>query len=118
MRENGLLNKIDSTTQYTQEYKSKMKELYHYFASEGFEFREHALNRVLGQKKSQRKREFTKEDIVSNLRRQPNFMEENSRTVKYYNGIAVIQGDDTGEVITVISLFEPKTQWRRLNNDY
>ena len=53
MENKRLFEKIDSTETYSPEYRTKLKETYQYFSDAGFAFREHALNRVLGQKTRQ-----------------------------------------------------------------
>jgi hypothetical protein len=102
------------TGSYSDTYKEKLKDTYRYFHREGFEFQIHALNRTLGQKKGKGKVSFTKKEIVIMLRKQPNYIQEDGRLVRFENGIAIFQAPDTGEIISIVTRNKPKDNWREV----
>lgn len=114
MRNHKLFNKIDNTDSYSAEYKAKLKETYQFFKDNGYEFTEHGLGRMVGQRVGKSKRAFTKEDILSILKKPVNYIQEDGRVVKYYEQIAVIQATDTEEVISIVTMKEAKTTWREV----
>ncbi len=75
MENKRLFEKIDSTETYSPEYRAKLKETYQYFSDAGFAFREHALNRVLGQKTGKDKFTFTKEELLRILNKPANYQQ-------------------------------------------
>ena len=111
MENNRLFKKIDNTATYSVEYKQKMKETYQYFLSNGFEFREHALNRVLGQKSGKEKFWFTREQLLDVLNRPHNYRQSDGKLVRFYNGIAAVSATDTGEIVSIIVRNTPRKDW-------
>lgn len=114
MRNQKLFDKIDRTESYSAAYKEKLKETYLYFKNNGFEFTEHGLGRVLGQRVRKNKRAFTREDALEILQKEFNYIQSDGRFVKYYNGIAVIQAPDTGEVISVVTTGKVRPEWKEI----
>jgi len=106
-----LFDKIDSTDGYSDLYKERLKETYDYFKQNGFELKEHALNRVLGQKSGKGKHVFSKEELLAVLSKSPNY-KDGDRIVKYYNGISAVIAPDTGEVISVVVTESPNARWK------
>lgn len=111
MENRKLFSKIDSTSSYSPEYKAKLKQTYEYFLAEGFEFREHALNRVLGQKNSKGKFTFTNEELLSVLKKTYNYRQPDGKLIRFYNGIAVVSADDTGEIISIVVKNAVRKDW-------
>lgn len=109
-----LFAKIDGTDTYTPAYKAKMKETYRYFMREGFALREHALNRVLGQRSGPGKFNFSQEQLLSVLRRVGNYRQPDGKLVRFYDGIAAIAAADTGEIVSIVVRNAPRKDWERL----
>ena len=113
MENKRLFEKIDSTETYSPEYRTKLKETYQYFSDAGFAFREHALNRVLGQK-TKDKFTFTKEELLRILNKPANYQQPDGKYVRFYDGISVISADDTGEIVSVVVKRTPRKDWTAL----
>lgn len=111
MENKRLFSKIDSTDSYSAEYKSKLKKTYQYFSDEGFEFREHALNRVLGQKSGKDKFTFTNEELLDVLKKPCNYRQPDGKQIRFYNGIAVVSAEDTGEIVSVVVKRAARKDW-------
>lgn len=111
MENKRLFSKIDSTDSYSAEYKSKLKKTYQYFSDEGFEFREHALNRVLGQKSGKDKFTFTNEELLDVLKKPYNYRQPDGKQIRFYNGIAVVSAEDTGEIVSVVVKRAARKDW-------
>lgn len=111
MENKRLFNKIDSTDSYSAEYKFKLKKTYRYFSDEGFEFREHALNRVLGQKSGKDKFTFTNEELLGVLKKPCNYRQPDGKQIRFYNGIAVVSAEDTGEIVSVVVKQAARKDW-------
>ena len=114
MENKRLFEKIDSTETYSPEYRAKLKETYQYFSDAGFAFREHALNRVLGQKTGKDKFTFTKEELLHILNKPANYQQPDGKYVRFYDGISVISADDTGEIVSVVVKRTPRKDWTAL----
>lgn len=114
MENKRLFEKIDSTETYSPEYRAKLKETYQYFSDAGFAFREHALNRVLGQKTGKDKFTFTKEELLRILNKPANYQQPDGKYVRCYDGISVISADDTGEIVSVVVKRTPRKDWTAL----
>ncbi|MEY8357063.1 minor capsid protein [Lachnospiraceae bacterium 54-53] len=112
-REYATISKIKSKDSYTDAYREKMLATYYDFKESGYEFTDHSLNRFLGQKSGKGKRAFGKEDLLRILDKDINYMEEGNRTVKFYDGLSIIQNKDTKEVVSVIARENPKKGWER-----
>ena len=97
-----LFNKIDTTTAYSTEYKSKLKSAFIWFSEKGFTFTEHGLNRVVSPKKGKSKRAITFEDVLNVLMQPVNYQDGDKKYIKYYNGFAAVQAIDTGEIISFV----------------
>lgn len=111
MENKRLFEKIDNTDTYSADYKQKMKDTYQYFSSNGFEFREHALNRALGQKSGKDKFWFTKEQLLEILRRKYNYRQSDGKLIRFYENIAVVSAADTGEIVSIIVRNAPRKDW-------
>ena len=114
MENKRLFEKIDSTETYSPEYRAKLKETCQYFSDAGFAFREHALNRVLGQKTGKDKFTFTKEELLRILNKPANYQQPDGKYVRFYDGISVISADDTGEIVSVVVKRTPRKDWTAL----
>lgn len=114
MENKRLFEKIDSTETYSPEYRAKLKETYQYFSDAGFAFREHALNRVLGQKTGKDKFTFIKEELLRILNKSANYRQPDGKYVRFYDGISVISADDTGEIVSVVVKRTPRKDWTAL----
>ena len=114
VRNKKLFDKIDSTEGYSAVYKEKLKQTYQYFKDNGYEFKEHAINRVLGQKTKNKKQTFTKEEVLEVLQRKPNYIQSDGKYVKFYHNIAIVQAADTGEVISVIWKEDIRHDWKEV----
>lgn len=114
MENKRLFEKIDSTETYSPEYRAKLKETYQYFSDAGFAFREHALNRVLGQKTGKDKFTFTKEELLRILNKPANYQQPDGKYIRFYDGISVISADDTGEIVSVVVKRTPRKDWTAL----
>lgn len=114
MENKRLFHKIDSTNAYSDEYKSKLKQTWIYFNENGFQFREHALNRVLGQRTGKGKFTFSKEELLRVLKEPCNYLQPDGRQVRFYNGIAAISAEDTGEIVSIIIRRDARKDWEAL----
>lgn len=113
-RQRGTFEKINNGT-YSDEYKRKLKNTYRYFKKDGFEFTAHALNRTIGQKQSKGKVSFTKEDIKAMLKEQHNFVQaDNGHSVRFKEGIAIMQAADTKEIVSIVTRKNKKDNWEEV----
>lgn len=110
-REFATISKIMEKESYSEEYRSKMRSTYYRFKDKGYEFTDHSLNRYLGQKTGRGKRAFTEDELLKVLDSSVNYLEEGGRTVKFYNGIAAIQNEQTEEVVSIVVRNKPKKGW-------
>lgn len=110
-REFATISKIMEKESYSEEYRSKMRSIYYRFKDKGYEFTDHSLNRYLGQKTGRGKRAFTEDELLKVLDSSVNYLEEGGRTVKFYNGIAAIQNEQTEEVVSIVVRNKPKKGW-------
>ncbi|AFL99511.1 phage putative head morphogenesis protein, SPP1 gp7 family [Desulfitobacterium dehalogenans ATCC 51507] len=99
---------------YSDEYKVKLKGTYRYFRQDGHELRIHALNRTVGQKQSKGKVQFTREDIMGMMKKPPNFIQEDGHLVRFENGIAIIQANDTNEILSIVTRSKAKANWKEV----
>lgn len=107
-REFATISKIMEKESYSEEYRSKMRSTYYRFKDKGYEFTDHSLNRYLGQKTGRGKKAFTEDELLKVLDSSVNYLEEGGRTVKFYNGIAAIQNEQTEEVVSIVVRNKPK----------
>lgn len=114
MRNDKLFHKIDNTDSYSSLYKEKLKKTYEFFKDHGYEFTEHALGRVVGQKQGKGKREFTKEEVLSVLQREPNYEQDETKLVRFYDNLSVIQAKDTGEIVSVVIRNKVRSGWKEV----
>lgn len=110
-REFVTISKIMEKESYSEEYRSKMRSTYYRFKDKGYEFTDHSLNRYLGQKIGRGKKAFTEDELLKVLDSSVNYLEEGGRTVKFYNGIAAIQNEQTEEVVSIVVRNKPKKGW-------
>ena len=110
-REFATISKIMEKESYSKEYRSKMRSTYYRFKDKGYEFTDHSLNRYLGQKTGRGKKTFTEDELLKALDSSVNYLEEGGRTVKFYNGIAAIQNEQTEEVVSIVVRNKPKKGW-------
>ena len=110
-REFATISKIMEKESYSEEYRSKMRSTYYRFKDKGYEFTDHSLNRYLGQKIGRGKKAFTEDELLKVLDSSVNYLEEGGRTVKFYNGIAAIQNEQTEEVVSIVVRNKPKKGW-------
>lgn len=110
-REFATISKIMEKESYSEEYRSKMRSTYYRFKDKGYEFTDHSLNRYLGQKTGRGKKAFTEDELLKALDSSVNYLEEGGRTVKFYNGIAAIQNEQTEEVVSIVVRNKPKKGW-------
>lgn len=93
-----------------------MNKTFEYFKEKGFIFREHAVNRALGQKQGKGKRDFTNENVLDVLKTGKKYHQaEGNKTVYFKDGIAVIQANDTGEIVSIVTRKKPKKDWREID---
>ena len=111
-REFATISKIMEKESYSEEYRSKMRSTYYRFKDKGYEFTDHSLNRYLGQKTGRGKKAFTEDELLKVLDSSVNYLEEGGRTVKFYNGIAAIQNEQTEEVVSIVVRNKPKKGWK------
>lgn len=112
-RQYSTFNEIQNSS-FTDEYKRKLIDTYRYFRKDGYEFKPHALNRVLGPKRSKGKTVYTKEDIEVMLAKPPNYVQPDGKTVRFENGVAILQAPDTGEIIGIVARNTPKSDWKEV----
>ena len=110
-REFATISKIMEKESYSEEYRSKMRSTYYRFKDKGYEFTDHSLNRYLGQKIGRGKKAFIEDELLKVLDSSVNYLEEGGRTVKFYNGIAAIQNEQTEEVVSIVVRNKPKKGW-------
>jgi SPP1 gp7 family putative phage head morphogenesis protein len=111
-REYGTISKIKNKESYSDEYRGKLLSTYYDFKKEGYEFTDHSLNRYLGQKTGKDKVSFKKDELLSVLGKDVNYLDGDGRTVKFYDGISVIQNNDTNEIISIVTRSKPKEGWK------
>lgn len=112
-REFATVSKISAKKSYTEEYRRKMLKTYYSFKDKGYEFTDHSLNRYLGQKSGKGKKIFSETDLLKVLDSPVNYVEDGGRTVKFYNGISVIQNGRTKEVVSIVTRTRAKEGWKK-----
>lgn len=111
-REYDTILKIKNKESYSDEYRQKLIDTYYEFRKEGYEFTDHSLNRFLGQKSGKAKKNFTKDELLTVLGKEANYYEaETERTVKFYEGISIIQNKGTKEVVSIVTRNKKKEGW-------
>lgn len=113
-REYSTISKIQNKETYSMEYRKKMIGSYYEFRDEGVEMTDHSLNRFLGQKSGRGKKIFTKDELVEAKRNKPNFRQNDGRLIHYYNSLAVVENENTGEVVTIVVRGKAKADWEAL----
>lgn len=106
-REYATINKILNKETYSEQYRNKLISTYYDFKDNGYEFTDHSLNRFLGQKSGKDKIHFGKDKLTEVLNLSVNYT-EGDRTIKFYDGIAVIQNKDTKEIVSIVTRNKPK----------
>lgn len=114
MGKEELFEKIENTVSYSAEYKQRMKESYLYYREHGFEFREHAINRVLGQKSGKEKFYFSQEKLLEVLQKPVNYRQADGKRIRFYEGIAVVAAPDTAEIVSIIVKSHARKDWEAL----
>lgn len=112
MEQRQLFENIDQREAYSPEYRQKLKQADCFFRSHGFELREHALNRFLGQRKGKDKFGFTEEQLLSILKRRANYRQEDGKYIRFYEGISVVSAEDTGEIVSIVVRSTPRKDWK------
>ncbi|MDI3481660.1 MAG: hypothetical protein PWQ97_1315 [Tepidanaerobacteraceae bacterium] len=97
---------------YSEEYKIKLVETYNYFKEHGYNFTEHALNRLLG--RMGQGKILSKEDVLDALSNGKIYQEFDGTIVRFKNDISVHIAKDNGDIKTVIARKKPKTDWREI----
>ncbi|MCQ4363150.1 minor capsid protein [Mycobacterium gordonae] len=111
-RQAGTFRKINQG-QYSDGYKDKLRDNYRYFAQQGHEFRNHALNRLTGQRTGSDRTPYTREDISRLLAAPPNYKQDD-KLIRYRDSTAIISAADTGEVMTIISRRTVSGNWNEV----
>ncbi len=111
-REYATISKIKSKETYSELYRKKLISNYYSFKEYGYEFTDHSLNRFLGQKSGKDKVHFDKDKLLEVLKGEANYT-ENDRIIKFYDGIAVIQNNNTKEVVSIVTRNKPKGGWQK-----
>lgn len=109
-----LFETIDQREAYSPEYRQKMKRADCFFRSHGFELREHALNRFLGQRKGKDKFTFTEEYLLAVLRQRANYRQADGKSIRFYGGLSVVSAEDTGEIVSIVVRSAPRKDWEPL----
>lgn len=112
-RQYNIFDKIEAGN-YSDAYKDKLRDTYRYFKKDGHEFTMHALNRVEGQKTGKGKRAFTRKEIKGMLDEPANYKQSDGKLIRFKNGIAVFQAQDTGEIVSVVTREHPKIDWEEI----
>lgn len=110
-REYNTISKIKHKKSYNEDYRKKLITVYYDFRDAGYEFTDHSLNRFLGQKSGKGKREFSRDDLLKVLDSTVNYLEGEKRTVKFYDGISIIQNSKTKEVVSIVTRERVKEGW-------
>lgn len=97
---------------YSEEYKAKLIETYNYFKEHGYNFSEHALNRVLG--RIEQGKILSKEDVLDALNNGKKYQEPDGTIVRFKNNISVHIAKDNGDIKTVIARKRPNPNWREI----
>lgn len=112
-REFSTINKIINKETYSDTYRRKLISNYYEFKEQGYEFTDHSLNRFLGQKSGKDKVHFDKDKLLEILQNEVNYTEED-RTIKFYDGIAIIQNKVTKEIVSIVTRNKPKGGWQEI----
>lgn len=115
LNEYNVIKKIDEKD-FTDEYKQKLKNVFYTLKNTGYDSGYHALGRIVGQKKSKGKREFTINELLDILSKPINYLEEPNRIVRFYTGIAVIQNADNGQIVSIVTRKNIKEGWKPYEN--
>ncbi|ADL69937.1 hypothetical protein Tthe_2481 [Thermoanaerobacterium thermosaccharolyticum DSM 571] len=97
---------------YSEEYKAKLVETYNYFKENGYNFTEHALNRILG--RMGQGKIFSIEDVLDTLTNGKKYQEPDGTIVRFKNNLSVHIAKDNGDIKTVIARKRPKPDWREI----
>jgi len=118
MQERRLLNKIkvvDKMLQgedYAEEYRKKLIETHRYFKKHGFNFTEHALNKLLG--RIGQGKILSKELVLDTLNSGKKYLQADGIIVRFKNNISVHIAPDNGDIVTVESRKKPDPNWKEI----
>ena len=101
-----------SKKDWTDEFKAKAVDTFYNFKSAGVEISDHGVSRFLLRSKGSKGFEpFTADDIILQMRRQPNYIQEDGRKVRFYDGRAIICNEE-GVIISIVPRKNAKSDWR------
>lgn len=99
---------IDGKT-WSDEFKKKAKSTYKKFRKNDVEMSDHALARFLDRSKKAGT-EMTVQSVTDQLKKAVNYTED-GKAIRFYDEIAAITSEDTGEVISLVRRKNPKSTW-------
>lgn len=110
-REFTTVKSIKSKAAWTDEFRQKALDTYYQFRKEGIEASAHAVARFLDRSRGA----YTFNDVVTQWRMAPNYIQADGRFVKYYNGLAIAYDPDTKEIVSFINRKKPRANWVERN---
>ena len=115
-RERKTISAIESKN-WEDEFKQKAKDVYYQFRADGIEMGDHALARYLSRQTDRKGNViFTYDSFKEICQREPNYVQDDGRPVRYYDGIAVVANPRTKEIVSVIVRKHPKSEWRSVDD--
>ena len=96
---------------WTDEFKAKAIDTFYSFKSAGVEISDHGVARFLSRHSGGKGFEpFTVDDIVQQLKNPPNYLQEDGREIRFYDGRAIICNEN-GVIISIVPRKNAKADW-------
>lgn len=97
---------------WTDDFKSKAVDTFYAFKENGVKISDHGIARFLSRHSGSKGfTPFSVDDIVSQMKKPPNYIQEDGREVRFYNQRAVISTTD-GTIVSIVLRKNAKADWR------
>lgn len=94
-------------------FKDKAQNAYFDFKAEGVEMSSHAISRYLS-RNGKDGIEYSFDSITKQSRKEFNYLQQDGRSVKYYNNVALVYNENQDTIVSLINRKNPKKDWREL----
>ena len=107
-RERKTISDINSKD-WTDTFRDKAIDTYYHFREKGIEFTDHGIARFL-------QRGISFEKVVEFNRKPFNYKQEDQKSIKFYNKLAIIYTQDETQIVSVIERKTIKGDWHEIKN--
>lgn len=97
---------------WTDEFRAKAVDTFYAFKGSGVKISDHGIARFLSRNSGAKGfAPFSVDDIVSQMKKPPNYIQEDGREVRFYDQRAVISTTD-GTIVSIVPRKKAKADWR------